>query len=185
MALNPTCAIAHPLVTAEFAGGRAKSIVDRFLSPGAKLKLTLNTPNTSQSAKLPNFQSAKPSKTPKSRVSRTSYVVASLAKVQALANSSFNLDTSALNEVELKAFERFINYRREHVKVGYSTKKAILERLVELKALGADLNACVKQSITRGWADIFLPKVRSVEGNTRKTKKSKDNGCCAIFESLY
>ncbi|WP_163556262.1 hypothetical protein [Helicobacter suis] len=177
---RPTCAIAHTLKTAEFAGGRAKLTADRFLSPGAKLKLTLNTPNTFQSAKLPSFQSAKPSKTPKSRVSRTSYVVASLAKVQALASSSFNLDTSALNEVELKAFERFINYRREHVKVGYSTKKAILERLVELKALGADLNACVKQSITRGWADIFLPKVRANTENTRKAKKSKDNGVSMV-----
>ncbi len=60
----------------------------------------------------------------------------------------------------MAAFERFIAYRREHVRVGYSTKKAILDRLVQLKALGADLSVCVNQSITRGWADVFLPKVR-------------------------
>uniref|UniRef100_UPI0013D10841 hypothetical protein n=1 Tax=Helicobacter suis TaxID=104628 RepID=UPI0013D10841 len=42
---------------------------------------------------------------------------------------------------------------------------------VQLKALGADLSVCVNQSITRGWADVFLPKVR--EQNTTYSAKAK------------
>ncbi len=90
------------------------STADRFSCSGAKLKQTLKSTMPTKGA----F-----SKRP--RANKSSYIVAKLSNVQTLASSSFNLDTSALNQVELKAFERFINYRREHVKVGLAQQHIV------------------------------------------------------------
>ncbi len=85
------CASATPLKDALFSGGRPKSTANRFhLVPGANLKPTLKS---SQSAKLLESKAIKPSSSAKSRACRVSYVLTSLEKVQALAHSTFNLDT--------------------------------------------------------------------------------------------
>ncbi|BDQ28949.1 hypothetical protein [Helicobacter ailurogastricus] len=83
------------------------------------------------------------------------FVVESLEKIKHMADSCFNFDTSTLEPFEAQAFEKFVTYRREHSKLSYGAKKAILERMLELKAKGEDLEACVAYSMRRGYRDLF------------------------------
>ncbi|CRF41579.1 hypothetical protein [Helicobacter ailurogastricus] len=83
------------------------------------------------------------------------FVVESLEKIKHMADSCFNFDLSALEPLEVQAFEKFVTYRRECSKLSYGAKKAILERMLELKAKGEDLEACVAYSMRRGYRDLF------------------------------
>ncbi|WP_387304666.1 helix-turn-helix domain-containing protein [Helicobacter pylori] len=66
-----------------------------------------------------------------------------------------NLDTSGLDKRERKAFERFLHYRNEKVKLTYATKKALLEQALELKEQGQDLVKCVNQSVRKGYNELY------------------------------
>ncbi|WRD00622.1 helix-turn-helix domain-containing protein [Helicobacter pylori] len=66
-----------------------------------------------------------------------------------------NLDTRGLDKRERKAFERFLNYRNEKVKLTYSPKKALLEQALELKEQGQDIVKCVDQSIRKGYNELY------------------------------
>ncbi|WP_104687710.1 helix-turn-helix domain-containing protein [Helicobacter acinonychis] len=66
-----------------------------------------------------------------------------------------NLDTKGLDPTERLAFEEFLNYRNEKHKISYSTKKALLEQCLSIKAQGEDLVFCIKQSIRRNYNEIY------------------------------
>ncbi|WP_265341678.1 hypothetical protein [Helicobacter heilmannii] len=84
-----------------------------------------------------------------------SFIVGTLEKFKQLADMCFNFDTSALEPHEVQALENFVSYRREHSRLSYGSKKAILERMLELKEKGEDLEACVAYSMRRGYRDLF------------------------------
>ncbi len=66
-----------------------------------------------------------------------------------------NLDTKDLNQCERLAFEEFLNYRSEKVKLTYATKKALLKQALELKEQGQDIAKCVDQSIRKGYNELY------------------------------
>ncbi|WQV25649.1 helix-turn-helix domain-containing protein [Helicobacter pylori] len=66
-----------------------------------------------------------------------------------------NLDTRGLEKRDKKAFERFLHYRNEKVKLTYATKKALLKQALELKEQGQDIVKCVDQSIRKGYNEIY------------------------------
>ncbi len=66
-----------------------------------------------------------------------------------------NLDTMGLEKHDKKAFERFLNYRNEKVKLTYATKKALLKQALALKEQGQDIAKCVEQSIRRGYNELY------------------------------
>ncbi|MCQ2683430.1 helix-turn-helix domain-containing protein [Helicobacter pylori] len=66
-----------------------------------------------------------------------------------------NLDTRGLEKRDKQAFERFLNYRNEKVKLTYATKKALLKQALELKEQGQDIAKCVDQSIRKGYNELY------------------------------
>ncbi|MCQ2659526.1 helix-turn-helix domain-containing protein [Helicobacter pylori] len=66
-----------------------------------------------------------------------------------------NLDTSGLEKRDKQAFERFLHYRNEKTKLTYATKKALLKQALELKEQGQDIAKCVKQSIRKGYNELY------------------------------
>ncbi len=66
-----------------------------------------------------------------------------------------NLDTRGLERRDKQAFERFLHYRNEKVKLTYATKKALLKQALELKEQGQDIAKCVEQSIRKGYNEIY------------------------------
>ncbi|GAA7694581.1 hypothetical protein HpMMM77_14130 [Helicobacter pylori] len=66
-----------------------------------------------------------------------------------------NLDTRGLEKRERKAFERFLHYRNEKVKLTYATKKALLNQALELKDQGQEIVKCVDQSIRKGYNELY------------------------------
>ncbi|MGN8512486.1 helix-turn-helix domain-containing protein [Helicobacter pylori] len=97
-----------------------------------------------------------------------------------------NLNTSELNKRERKAFERFLHYRNEKVKLTYATKKALLKKALELKEQGQDIAKCVDQSIRKGYSDLyavmefkpsFTPQKQEEESFEYKPNP-KHNGYC-------
>ncbi len=66
-----------------------------------------------------------------------------------------NLDTRGLEKRDKQAFERFLNYRNEKTRLTYATKKALLKQALELKEQGQDIDKCVKQSIRKGYNEIY------------------------------
>ncbi|OPG32260.1 DNA-binding protein [Helicobacter pylori] len=66
-----------------------------------------------------------------------------------------NLDTTGLEKHDKKAFERFLNYRNEKIKLTYATKKALLKQALELKEQGQDIGECVDQSIRKGYNELY------------------------------
>lgn len=66
-----------------------------------------------------------------------------------------NLDTTGLEKHDKKAFERFLNYRNEKIKLTYATKKALLTQALELKEQGQDIGECVDQSIRKGYNELY------------------------------
>lgn len=66
-----------------------------------------------------------------------------------------NLDTRGLEKRDKKAFERFLHYRNEKVRLTYATKKALLQQALELKEQGQDIVKCVDQSIRKGYNEIY------------------------------
>ncbi|MFP6310110.1 helix-turn-helix domain-containing protein [Helicobacter pylori] len=67
-----------------------------------------------------------------------------------------NLDISGLEKHEKKAFERFLNYRNEKIKLTYATKKALLKQALELKEQGQDIEKSVDQSIRKGYNELYV-----------------------------
>ncbi|WP_100978722.1 helix-turn-helix domain-containing protein [Helicobacter pylori] len=66
-----------------------------------------------------------------------------------------NLDTRGLEKREKLAFERFLHYRNEKVKLTYATKKALLKQALELKDQGQDIVKSVEQSIRKGYNELY------------------------------
>ncbi|WRC94101.1 helix-turn-helix domain-containing protein [Helicobacter pylori] len=66
-----------------------------------------------------------------------------------------NLDTRGLERREKQAFERFLNYRNEKIKLTYATKKALLKQALALKEQGQDVAKCVEQSIRKGYNELY------------------------------
>ncbi|WQZ94701.1 helix-turn-helix domain-containing protein [Helicobacter pylori] len=66
-----------------------------------------------------------------------------------------NLDTRGLEKRDKQAFERFLNYRNEKIKLTYATKKALLKQALELKEQGQDIVKCVDQSIRKGYNELY------------------------------
>ncbi len=66
-----------------------------------------------------------------------------------------NLDTRGLEKREKQAFEQFLNYRNEKVKLTYATKKALLQQALELKEQGQDIVKCVEQSIRKCYNELY------------------------------
>ncbi|WQZ85279.1 helix-turn-helix domain-containing protein [Helicobacter pylori] len=66
-----------------------------------------------------------------------------------------NLNTSGLEKRDKQAFERFLYYRNEKVKLTYATKKALLKQALELKEQGQDIVKCVEQSIRKGYNELY------------------------------
>ncbi|RVY28243.1 helix-turn-helix domain-containing protein [Helicobacter pylori] len=66
-----------------------------------------------------------------------------------------NLDTRGLEKRDKQAFERFLRYRNEKVRLTYATKKALLKQALELKEQGQDIVKCVDQSIRKGYNEIY------------------------------
>ncbi|MGL2342129.1 helix-turn-helix domain-containing protein [Helicobacter pylori] len=66
-----------------------------------------------------------------------------------------NLDVRGLEKRDKKAFERFLHYRNEKIKLTYATKKALLKQALELKEQGQDIVKCVDQSIRKGYNEIY------------------------------
>ncbi|MFP6255479.1 helix-turn-helix domain-containing protein [Helicobacter pylori] len=66
-----------------------------------------------------------------------------------------NLDTRGLERRDKQAFERFLHYRNEKVKLTYATKKALLKQALELKEQGQDIAKCVEQSIRKGYNELY------------------------------
>ncbi|WRC75014.1 helix-turn-helix domain-containing protein [Helicobacter pylori] len=66
-----------------------------------------------------------------------------------------NLNISGLDKRERKAFERFLHYRNEKVKLTYATKKALLNQALELKDQGQDIVKSVEQSIRKGYNELY------------------------------
>ncbi|WP_208390047.1 helix-turn-helix domain-containing protein [Helicobacter pylori] len=98
-----------------------------------------------------------------------------------------NLDTRGLDKCEKKAFERFLNYRNEKVKLTYATKKALLEQALELKEQGQDLAKCVEQSVRKGYNELyavmefkpsFMPQQKQEEELFEYKPNPKYNGYC-------
>ncbi|GAA7609127.1 hypothetical protein HpMMM21_02940 [Helicobacter pylori] len=98
-----------------------------------------------------------------------------------------NLNTSGLNKREKKAFERFLHYRNEKVKLTYATKKALLEQALELKEQGQDLAKCVNQSVRKGYNELyavmefkpsFTPPQKQAEESFEYKPNPKYNGYC-------
>ncbi len=98
-----------------------------------------------------------------------------------------NLDTRGLERRDKQAFERFVNYRNEKVKLTYSTKKALLEQALELKEQGQDIVKCVEQSIRKGYKELyalmefkpsFTPPQKQEEESFEYKPNPKYNGYC-------
>ncbi|MCH4610368.1 helix-turn-helix domain-containing protein [Helicobacter pylori] len=98
-----------------------------------------------------------------------------------------NLNTSGLDKREKKAFERFLHYRNEKVKLTYATKKALLEQALELKEQGQDLAKCVNQSVRKGYNELyavmefkpsFTPPQKQAEESFEYKPNPKYNGYC-------
>ncbi|PUD06497.1 helix-turn-helix domain-containing protein [Helicobacter pylori] len=98
-----------------------------------------------------------------------------------------NLDTRGLEKRDKKAFERFLNYRNEKTKLTYATKKALLEQALELKEQGQDIVKCVKQSIRKGYNELyavmefkpsFTPPQKQAEELFEYKPNPKYNGYC-------
>ncbi|WRF76804.1 helix-turn-helix domain-containing protein [Helicobacter pylori] len=66
-----------------------------------------------------------------------------------------NLDTRGLEKRDKQAFERFLHYRNEKVKLTYATKKALLNQALELKEQGQEIAKCVDQSIRKGYNELY------------------------------
>ncbi|OPG45300.1 helix-turn-helix domain-containing protein [Helicobacter pylori] len=66
-----------------------------------------------------------------------------------------NLDLRGLEKRDKQAFERFLHYRNEKVKLTYATKKALLKQALELKEQGQDIAKCVEQSIRKGYNELY------------------------------
>ncbi|WP_258221693.1 hypothetical protein [Helicobacter pylori] len=66
-----------------------------------------------------------------------------------------NLDTRGLERHDKQAFERFLHYRNEKVKLTYATKKALLKQALELKEQGQDIVKSVEQSIRKGYNELY------------------------------
>ncbi|MDU9776773.1 helix-turn-helix domain-containing protein [Helicobacter pylori] len=66
-----------------------------------------------------------------------------------------NLDTTGLEKRDKQAFERFLNYRNEKVRLTYATKKALLEQALELKEQGQDIVKSVEQSIRKSYNELY------------------------------
>lgn len=64
------------------------------------------------------------------------------------------------NELELRAFERFIAYRKERGKLTKSTLDSIVRKFESFKKQGIDICGAVEESINKGWVGIFAPRVR-------------------------
>lgn len=107
------------------------------------------------------------------------FVVESLEQIKRMADSCFNFNTSALEPYEVEAFEKFVIYRREHSRLSYGAKKAILERMLELKAKGEDLEACVAYSMRRGYRDLFplisskIARLEQADSQQKQNLKAK------------
>lgn len=98
-----------------------------------------------------------------------------------------NLDTRGLDKCERKAFERFLHYRNEKVRLTYATKKALLEQALELKEQGQDIAKCVEQSIRKGYNELyalmefkpsFTPPQKQAEELFEYKPNPKYNGYC-------
>ncbi|ANT42693.1 helix-turn-helix domain-containing protein [Helicobacter pylori] len=81
-----------------------------------------------------------------------------------------NLDTRGLEKHDKKAFERFLNYRNEKIKLTYATKKALLQQALELKEQGQDIVKCVDQSIRKGYNEIYA----LMEFKSRRTVQKQE-----------
>ncbi|GAA8337427.1 hypothetical protein HpNP141_15140 [Helicobacter pylori] len=66
-----------------------------------------------------------------------------------------NLDTRGLEKRDKQAFERFLHYRNEKVRLTYATKKALLKQALELKEQGQDIVKSVEQSIRKGYNELY------------------------------
>lgn len=66
-----------------------------------------------------------------------------------------NLDLRGLEKRDKQAFERFLHYRNEKVKLTYATKKALLKQALALKEQGQDIAKCVEQSIRKGYNELY------------------------------
>ncbi|MCQ2687426.1 helix-turn-helix domain-containing protein [Helicobacter pylori] len=66
-----------------------------------------------------------------------------------------NLDTRGLEKRDKQAFERFLHYRNEKVRLTYATKKALLKQALELKEQGQEIAKCVEQSIRKGYNELY------------------------------
>ncbi|WP_154415647.1 helix-turn-helix domain-containing protein [Helicobacter pylori] len=98
-----------------------------------------------------------------------------------------NLNAGGLDKRERKAFERFLHYRNEKVKLTYATKKALLEQALELKEQGQDLAKCVNQSVRKGYNELyavmefkpsFTPPQKQAEESFEYKPNPKYNGLC-------
>ncbi|WP_104742078.1 hypothetical protein [Helicobacter ailurogastricus] len=77
-----------------------------------------------------------------------------LGALNALKSTMTGFKTDGLTDNEAKAFWRFIAYRKGFVKVTHAVKKAILDRFIELKAQGQDLEVCVNRAIAGSYREI-------------------------------
>ncbi|MCQ2679356.1 helix-turn-helix domain-containing protein [Helicobacter pylori] len=66
-----------------------------------------------------------------------------------------NLDTRGLEKRDKQAFERFLHYRNEKIRLTYATKKALLKQALALKEQGQDIAKCVEQSIRKGYNELY------------------------------
>ncbi|WP_441736487.1 helix-turn-helix domain-containing protein [Helicobacter pylori] len=97
-----------------------------------------------------------------------------------------NLDTSGLEKRDKQAFERFLHYRNEKMRLTYATKKALLDQALELKEQGQDIVKCVEQSIRKGYNELYALIEFKPSNTTQKQEEElfeykpnpKYNGYC-------
>lgn len=138
---------------------------------------------TSQNLNTINKDSKDKKRESKKKAQTQFYILQSLEQKRLLAlcfakePKPTQLDTSALSVCEKEAFERFLSYRKQKHRLTLATQKAILERFLKAKQMGAttqDIQKAVDKSIMQGWQGLFIKQAKNPSQKAKSPQAVSD-----------